>query len=168
MMLETVAAVPGMSAGMLLHLKSLRLVEPSGGWIRTLLEEAENERMHLMTFMHVSKPKWYERALIFAVQVRRECAGGAAGVVWVFFTGWRGQRLGQDYVHVTMSYADRPQEVCNDAYLLWGRVETLRRAGGGVGRGRGGRAEEPSWVASSGCREASNFQASPVKPRCHQ
>ena len=70
MMLETVAAVPGMSAGMLLHLKSLRLIEHSGGWIRALLEEAENERMHLMTFMEVSKPKWYERALIFSVQVR--------------------------------------------------------------------------------------------------
>ncbi|KAK9144170.1 hypothetical protein Sjap_004073 [Stephania japonica] len=68
MMLETVAAVPGMVGGMLLHLKSLRRFEHSGGWIKTLLEEAENERMHLMTFMEVAKPKWYERALVFAVQ----------------------------------------------------------------------------------------------------
>ncbi|CAN6486925.1 unnamed protein product [Victoria cruziana] len=68
MMLETVAAVPGMVAGMLLHCKSLRRFEHSGGWIRTLLEEAENERMHLMTFMEVSQPRWYERALVFAVQ----------------------------------------------------------------------------------------------------
>ncbi|KAH7434433.1 hypothetical protein KP509_06G017600 [Ceratopteris richardii] len=68
MMLETVAAVPGMVGGMLLHLKSLRKFEHSGGWIRALLEEAENERMHLMTFMEVAKPKWYERALVVTVQ----------------------------------------------------------------------------------------------------
>jgi ubiquinol oxidase len=68
MMLETVAAVPGMVGGALLHCKSLRRFEHSGGWIRTLLEEAENERMHLMTFMEVAKPKWYERALVFTVQ----------------------------------------------------------------------------------------------------
>ncbi|KAJ1431166.1 Alternative oxidase [Sesbania bispinosa] len=68
MMLETVAAVPGMVAGLLLHLKSLRRFEHSGGWIKALLEEAENERMHLMTFMEVSKPRWYERALVITVQ----------------------------------------------------------------------------------------------------
>ncbi|KFK39525.1 hypothetical protein AALP_AA3G255800 [Arabis alpina] len=68
MMLETVAAVPGMVGGMLLHCKSLRRFEQSGGWIKALLEEAENERMHLMTFMEVAKPKWYERALVITVQ----------------------------------------------------------------------------------------------------
>ncbi|WMV40469.1 hypothetical protein MTR67_033854 [Solanum verrucosum] len=68
MMLETVAAVPGMVGGMLLHCKSLRRFEHSGGWIKALLEEAENERMHLMTFMELSKPKWYERALVLIIQ----------------------------------------------------------------------------------------------------
>jgi ubiquinol oxidase len=68
MMLETVAAVPGMVGGLLLHCKSLRRFEQSGGWIKALLEEAENERMHLMTFMEVSNPRWYERALVFTVQ----------------------------------------------------------------------------------------------------
>ncbi|WVZ72329.1 hypothetical protein U9M48_020806 [Paspalum notatum var. saurae] len=68
MMLETVAAVPGMVAGAVLHLRSLRRFEHSGGWIRALLEEAENERMHLMTFMEVASPRWYERALVVAVQ----------------------------------------------------------------------------------------------------
>jgi ubiquinol oxidase len=53
MMLETVAAVPGMVGGMLLHFISLRRFEESGGWIRTLLDEAENERMHLMTLIQV-------------------------------------------------------------------------------------------------------------------
>ncbi|KAL0407974.1 UNVERIFIED_CONTAM: Ubiquinol oxidase 3, mitochondrial [Sesamum radiatum] len=68
MLLETVAAVPGMVGGMLLHCKSLRRFEHSGGWIKALLEEAENERMHLMTFLELSQPEWYERALVFAVQ----------------------------------------------------------------------------------------------------
>lgn len=68
MILETVAAVPGIVGGMLLHLRSLRRFEHSGGWIKALLEEAENERMHLMTFMEVAKPVWYERVLVFVVQ----------------------------------------------------------------------------------------------------
>ncbi|ERN14619.1 ubiquinol oxidase, mitochondrial isoform X2 [Amborella trichopoda] len=68
MMLETVAAVPGMVGGLLLHLKSLRKFEHSGGWIKALLEEAENERMHLMTMVEVVKPKWYERLLVLIVQ----------------------------------------------------------------------------------------------------
>ncbi|KAI5661397.1 hypothetical protein M9H77_20720 [Catharanthus roseus] len=68
MMLETVAAVPGMVGGMLQHLKSLRKFQHSGGWIKALLEEAENERMHLMTMVELVKPKWYERLLVLAVQ----------------------------------------------------------------------------------------------------
>ncbi|KAK6916125.1 Alternative oxidase, partial [Dillenia turbinata] len=68
MMLETVAAVPGMVGGMLLHLKSLRRFEHSGGWIKALLEEAENERMHLMTMVELVQPKWYERLLVLSVQ----------------------------------------------------------------------------------------------------
>ncbi len=38
------------------------------GWIRTLLDEAENERMHLMTFVHIAKPSQLERALILLTQ----------------------------------------------------------------------------------------------------
>lgn len=68
LLLETVAAVPGMVGGMLLHLRSLRRFEQSGGWIRALLEEAENERMHLMTWVEVLRPAWWERALVLAVQ----------------------------------------------------------------------------------------------------
>ncbi|XP_057493747.1 ubiquinol oxidase 2, mitochondrial-like isoform X2 [Actinidia eriantha] len=68
MMLETVAAVPGMVGGMLLHLRSLRKFQQSGGWIKALLEEAENERMHLMTMVELVQPVWYERLLVLTVQ----------------------------------------------------------------------------------------------------
>src|ERR1043165_8320245 len=59
--LETVAAVPGMVGGMMQHLTSLRKMRDDEGWIRTLLEEAENERMHLMTFLQVAQPTYFER-----------------------------------------------------------------------------------------------------------
>jgi len=66
--LETVAAVPGMVAGMLIHLKSLRTMKADRGWIKILLEEAENERMHLMTFIEVAKPTSFERLIIISAQ----------------------------------------------------------------------------------------------------
>ena len=66
--LETVAAVPGMVGGMLSHLHSLRRMTNDDGRIHELLAEAENERMHLMTFIEVSKPTWYERLLVLFVQ----------------------------------------------------------------------------------------------------
>ena len=66
--LETVAAVPGMVGGMLLHLKSLRRIQDDKGWIKTLLDEAENERMHLMTFINIAKPNVLERFLIILAQ----------------------------------------------------------------------------------------------------
>jgi ubiquinol oxidase len=66
--LETVAAVPGMVAGALTHLRCLRRFEDDRGWIKTLLDEAENERAHLMTFLHIAKPTWLERMLILVAQ----------------------------------------------------------------------------------------------------
>ena len=66
--LETVAAVPGMVAGMIIHLRSLRKMQDDKGWIKTLLDEAENERMHLMTFIHIAKPTWIERVIILIAQ----------------------------------------------------------------------------------------------------
>ena len=66
--LETIAAVPGMVAGMLLHLKSLRKMQDDRGWIKILLDEAENERMHLMTFIQIAKPTFIERIIIMMAQ----------------------------------------------------------------------------------------------------
>ena len=66
--LETVAAVPGMVGAMFTHLSSLRRMKDDEGWIRTLLEEAENERMHLMTFIEIAKPTLFERLVILMAQ----------------------------------------------------------------------------------------------------
>lgn len=73
--LETVAAVPGMVGATITHLKCLRNMVGDNGWIRTLMEEAENERMHLMTFIEVAKPTMFERMVILGVQ-------------WVFYIGF--------------------------------------------------------------------------------
>jgi ubiquinol oxidase len=73
--LETVAAVPGMVGATLTHLRCLRHMIPDHGWIRTLMEEAENERMHLMTFIEVTQPTLFERMLIIVVQ-------------WLFYVGF--------------------------------------------------------------------------------
>ncbi len=67
--LESVAGVPGMVAGMWNHLRSLRkMQQDERGWIKTLLEEAENERMHLMIFIEIAKPNFIKRTLILFAQ----------------------------------------------------------------------------------------------------
>lgn len=66
--LETVAAVPGMVGGALQHLRSLRRMKDDDDWIRTLLDEAENERMHLMTFLNIAQPSRLERFIIVVAQ----------------------------------------------------------------------------------------------------
>jgi ubiquinol oxidase len=66
--LETVAAVPGMVGSTLQHLKSLRHMSDDHGWIRVLMDEAENERMHLLTFIELARPSRLERWLIIVAQ----------------------------------------------------------------------------------------------------
>ena len=67
--LETIAGVPGMVAGMLIHLRSLRSMKTGyGPQIREMLAEAENERMHLMFFIEIAKPNLFERILVISAQ----------------------------------------------------------------------------------------------------
>ena len=73
--LETVAAVPGMVGATATHLRCLRRMVDDDGWIRTLLEEAENERMHLMTFIEIAKPTAFERLVVLLAQ-------------WLFYLGF--------------------------------------------------------------------------------
>lgn len=67
--LETVAGVPGFAAGMIRHLQSLRRMERDHGWINTLIGEAENERMHLLTFLKLRQPGILFRAAVILTQV---------------------------------------------------------------------------------------------------
>lgn len=47
---------------------SLTTFQRDGAWIHTLLEEAENERMHLLTFLSLKQPGFWLRALVLASQ----------------------------------------------------------------------------------------------------
>ena len=62
--LETVAGVPGMIGGMQRHLRSLRTLERDHGWIHHLLQEAENERMHLFFFLKQRNPGIFFRIAV--------------------------------------------------------------------------------------------------------
>ena len=57
-----------MVGGLLQHLKALRYIRDDAGWIRELLDEAEKERMHLMTFIKVTEPTVPERLLVMFAQ----------------------------------------------------------------------------------------------------
>lgn len=66
--LETVAAVPGMVGGLLQRLRAIRHIRDDQGWIKELIEEADNERMHLMTFIQIAQPSRLESTLIMVAQ----------------------------------------------------------------------------------------------------
>lgn len=66
--LESIAGVPGMVAAFLRHLHSLRLLKRDRAWIETLLDEAYNERMHLLTFIKLGQPSWFTRFIIYVGQ----------------------------------------------------------------------------------------------------
>ena len=65
-----------MVGGSLRHLRSLRMLRYDGGRINTLLDESENERMHLLTFLEIAGRKGpFFRAAVVVAQ----------GVMWNFF-----------------------------------------------------------------------------------
>jgi len=103
--LETVAAVPGMVGATLNHLKCLRRMEDDRGWIKTLMDEAENERMHLMTFIEVCKPTLFERFVVVAVQ-------------WVFYLFFFGLYLvSSKTAHRVVGYFEEEAVISYTHYL---------------------------------------------------
>lgn len=66
--LESVAGVPGMVAGMLRHLHSMRRMKRDNGWIESLLEESYNERMHLLVFLKMIEPGPFMRLMVLGAQ----------------------------------------------------------------------------------------------------
>ena len=107
--LETVAAVPGMVAGMWTHLKSLRQMRTGyGPKIRTLLGEAENERMHLMTFIEISKPNTFERTLVLIAQA---IFWHVYFVIYVFFPRTAHRIVGYFEEEAVYSYTEYLREI---------------------------------------------------------
>lgn len=104
--LETVAAVPGMVGATINHLACLRRMCDDKGWIKTLMDEAENERMHLMTFIEISKPTLFERAVIIGVQ-------------WVFYLFFFGLYLvSPKTAHRVVGYFEEEAVISYTHYLV--------------------------------------------------
>jgi ubiquinol oxidase len=115
--LETVAGVPGMVAGMWQHLRSLRRMQPDErGWIKTLLDEAENERMHLMIFIQIAKPTRFERLLILAAQL---IFWHFYFILYIFFPRTAHRMIGYFEDQAVISYTQYLEEI--DA----GKVENI-------------------------------------------
>jgi len=65
---ETIAAVPGMVGGALLHFSCLRRIRDDEGWIQTMLEEAKTERQHLLSLHALIRPNLFDKIIIFSMQ----------------------------------------------------------------------------------------------------
>jgi hypothetical protein len=66
--LESLAGVPGFVAAGFRHFRSLRLMNRDYGWIPTLLEEAENERMHLLVCVNTFNASRFTRNFVILLQ----------------------------------------------------------------------------------------------------
>ena len=102
--LETVAGVPGMVAGVWMHFKSLRAMKAGyGEQIREMLAEADNERMHLMFFIEIAKPNIFERLLVTSAQI---VFGLFYLFMYVFFTRTAHRMIGYFEDEAVKSYTE--------------------------------------------------------------
>ena len=102
--LETVAGVPGMVAGVWMHFKSLRVMKAGyGEQIREMLAEAENERMHLMFFIEIAKPNYFERFIVLFSQV---IFGLFYLFMYIFFTRTAHRMIGYFEDEAVKSYTE--------------------------------------------------------------
>ena len=102
--LETVAGVPGMVAGVWMHFKSLRKMKVGyGEQIREMLAEAENERMHLMFFIEIAKPNYFERFIVLFSQM---IFGLFYLFMYVFFTRTAHRMIGYFEDEAVESYTE--------------------------------------------------------------
>ena len=102
--LETVAGVPGMVAGVWMHFKSLRKMKAGyGEQIREMLSEAENERMHLMFFIEIAKPNLIERFIVLFSQL---LFGLFYLFMYIFFTRTAHRMIGYFEDEAVNSYSE--------------------------------------------------------------
>ena len=102
--LETIAGVPGMIAGVWMHFKSLRKMKSGyGPQIREMLAEAENERMHLMFFIEIAKPNFFERSIVLMSQI---LFGLFYFLIYVFFTRTAHRMIGYFEDEAVKSYTE--------------------------------------------------------------
>ena len=107
--LETVAGVPGFVAAMNRHLKSLRTFQRDGGMLNMFLDEANNERMHLLSFVRMSNPGMFMRTFVLVAQ----CAVSVGfGVLYAF---------APDFCHRFVGYIE--EEACHTYTTIIDEIE---------------------------------------------
>jgi len=76
--------------------------------IREMLEEAENERMHLMTFIEIAQPSSFERFLIFLAQIG---FGTFYTFLYIFFNRTAHRMIGYFEEEAVRSYTEYLHEL---------------------------------------------------------
>ena len=107
--LETVAAIPGMVAAIIRHFSSLRNMKRDGGMLNMFLEEANNERMHLLTFIKLKEPGAIFRASVI---------GGQIGFGTAFFLSYVASPA---FCHRFVGYIE--EEACHTYTKIIGTIE---------------------------------------------
>ena len=79
----------------------------SRGWIKTLLDEAENERMHLMIFIEIAKPNAFERYVILFTQA----VFGTFILLYVFFPKIAHRMVGYFEEQAVISHTQYLEEI---------------------------------------------------------
>merc|ERR1719491_1799193 len=107
--LETVAAVPGMVAAVTRHFRSLRRMERDGGLMQLFLEEANNERMHLLSFIKLKDPGMIFRTTVIFSQL---------GFGTAFFLAYMAS---PKFCHRFVGYIE--EEACHTYTTIVGAIE---------------------------------------------
>eukprot|EP01059_Diplonema_ambulator_P025043 TRINITY_DN42026_c0_g1_i1.p2 TRINITY_DN42026_c0_g1~~TRINITY_DN42026_c0_g1_i1.p2 ORF type:complete len:294 (+),score=119.60 TRINITY_DN42026_c0_g1_i1:61-942(+) len=119
LILESIAGCPGMVAAGIRHFRSLRKMERDGGWIHTLLEEAENERMHLLVFMNMFTPGLTTRLAVLTLQYIIVAALASIYIVRPQmvhrFVGYLEETAVQTYLHI-IKHLETPGSKINNEW----------------------------------------------------
>ena len=108
--LETVAGIPGFVAAMNRHFKSLRTFNRDGGMLQMFLDEANNERMHLLSFVRMRDPGYLMRFVVL----------GSQAVVGAGFTVL--YALSPDFCHRFVGYVE--EEACHTYTRIIQEIES--------------------------------------------
>ena len=109
--LETVAGIPGFVAAMSRHFKSLRTFSRDGGMLNMFLDEANNERMHLLSFVRMRDPGIGMRACVLGSQI----------VVGAGFFGL--YAVAPSFCHRFVGYVE--EEACHTYTTIIDLIETV-------------------------------------------
>jgi len=112
--LETVAGIPGFVAAMFRHFRSLRTFTRDGGMLNMFLDEANNERMHLLSFVRMRDPGLFMRFTVLASQT---VVGAGFMVLYA---------IAPDFCHRFVGYVE--EEACHTYTTIIKEIESAQEA----------------------------------------